>query len=287
VKKRFSIDEARRVLRRATTQKRLARFALSQRAADADPGDNLHVEGHAAVFNTLSLPLYDWWEGRYVEQVAPGAFTKTLQEADVRMQTNHDSNLLLARTASGTLRLAEDNIGLFVDADMAPTTHGRDMAILLARGDVNQMSFMFSVVRDEWDETAEGTPRRTILECKLYDVAPVAFPAYEEADIGLRGADVIRLCRTLGLGDLPAEQRTAALAAFLGQAPTEDHLPALRAAQGALQRLVDCVEPAAAPLDRSDEPGMPAVVPLAIRRRQLALLAAREAGKPHALVLTV
>lgn len=271
MKRRSTIDQARRLVARSATQRRAARFVVERRDAGDGDGAALHVAGHAAVWNTLSLPLYDWWEGRYVEQIAVGAFTKTLQEADVRMLINHNPDLVCARTASGTLRLAEDNVGLAIDADMADTSYCRDLAALLARGDVDQMSFMFEVVRDEWDETAEGTPRRTLLECKLYDVSPVTFPAYEETEIGLRAGAVGTLCRRLGLLDLPADQRELGLAGLLGQDLTPDHLPALRAAQGALAALVESVEPATAPLDRSDAPAGAPAIPVALLRRRLAL----------------
>jgi len=159
---------------------------------DVKRGD-IGFAGHAAVFDertSIGNPL-SWG---FYEQVAPGSFTKTIQEADVRFLIDHDPSLLLARTRSGTLRLSEDKLGLAADADLAPTTYGRDLAVLLERGDVSQMSFGFQVVKDDWTveqvETNDGNSVdvevRTIREAKLFDVSVVTFPAYEGTDAQLR-----------------------------------------------------------------------------------------------------
>jgi HK97 family phage prohead protease len=158
-----------------------------------DTGATIGFAGHAAVFDertSIGNPL-SWG---FYEQVSPGAFTKTIQEADVRFLIDHDPSLLLARTKSGTLRLSEDKVGLAADADLAPTTYGRDLAVLLERGDVSQMSFGFQVVKDDWTveqvETNDGNSVdvevRTIREAKLFDVSVVTFPAYEGTDAKLR-----------------------------------------------------------------------------------------------------
>jgi uncharacterized protein len=163
-----------------------------------DKGATIGFAGHAAVFDqrtSIGNPL-SWG---FYEQIAPGAFTKTIQEADVRFLIDHDPSLLLARTKSGTLRLSEDKVGLAADADLAPTTYGRDLAVLLERGDVSQMSFGFQVVKDDWTEeqveTNDGNSVdvevRTIREAKLFDVSVVTFPAYEGTDAKLRSMTAV------------------------------------------------------------------------------------------------
>src|SRR5215475_2335681 len=47
-----------------------------------------------------------------VERIAPGAFDRAVREDDVRGLMNHDPNLLLGRTAAGTLKLSADATGL-------------------------------------------------------------------------------------------------------------------------------------------------------------------------------
>jgi HK97 family phage prohead protease len=161
-------------------------------------GDEIRVDGHAAVWNTPA------WIGPpkvgFSERFSPSAFSKTINDgADVRYLFNHDPNKILARTKNGTLRLGTDSTGMTVDASLAPTTVGRDLAILMQRGDVNQMSVGMQVVQDRWEEVrgADGEPYelRTITEAKLFDVSAVTYPAYEETDAGVRSAELARESR--------------------------------------------------------------------------------------------
>lgn len=150
-------------------------------------GDGQHVvDGHGAVFNKLSVNL-----GGFVERIQPGAFRKTINESDVRALFNHDSNLILGRSPSGTttdgsLRIAEDDIGLAYDFDVPDTTVGRDLVVSMRRGDITQSSFSWYDDDDEWGISEEGFPLRTIVEVRrLADVSPVTYPAYPDAESGL------------------------------------------------------------------------------------------------------
>lgn len=161
-------------------------------------GGELLVRGHAAV--TGSPAWIGPPEFGFEEVIASGAFRKTLADgADVRLLFNHNPDLVLARTKSGTLQLSEDKIGLAVKAKLAPTTVGRDLAILLERGDVSQMSFGFRVVKDQWErvERSDKTTfeRRTVLEAQLIDVSGVTYPAYDATDLALREAQLTRELR--------------------------------------------------------------------------------------------
>lgn len=239
------IDKARRAAARSEVQKRVFTVNPEVRAAgEGDAETAGTVTGHAAVFDTPSQPIFDFWEGSFIEEVRRGAFAKTIGEADVRFLINHDPNLVLARNKGGTLRLAEDEIGLAIDADLAATSYGRDLALSMRRGDVTQMSIMFSVVKDDWAGTRDGMPLRVISEVKLYDVSAVTFPAFEETDIGMRSRDVGALLHSLGLADVPPEQRNSLIAALTRGVPIPTDLaPVLRAAQRALGDLATNVEP--------------------------------------------
>lgn len=160
---------------------------------------SVRVAGHAAVFDS---PTQIGPPGvGFEEVIARGAFKKTLADgADVRFLFNHNPDLVLARTKSGTLNLREDEVGLAVDAQLAPTSVGRDLAILLKRGDVDKMSFGFRVVKDQWETVRRdgdgGTfERRTVLEAQLMDVSGVTWPAYDETDLALREATLTRELR--------------------------------------------------------------------------------------------
>jgi hypothetical protein len=137
--------------------------------------------GHAALFDTRAEIVPGFFE-----VISRGAFTAAIGRDDVRMLINHDPNLVLARTASGTLRLSEDEQGLACDADMASTSYGKDLAVSMGRGDISQMSFAFSAEAEDWAEMPNGDWLRTIRQAKLYDVSPVTYPAYDSTDASLR-----------------------------------------------------------------------------------------------------
>jgi len=142
-----------------------------------------HIRGHAAVFNKLSLPL-----GGFRERIRPGAFTKTIKEADVRALWNHDRNFVLGRTKSKTLELREDAKGLFFEAQPPDTSWARDVMVTMERGDVDQASFAFRVIREEWSNEGDETKEtiRELIEVELRDVSPVTFPAYTQTDAKTR-----------------------------------------------------------------------------------------------------
>ena len=145
------------------------------------------ISGHAAVFNKDSAPMYG-----FVERVAEGAFTQTIKEDDVRALFNHDPNIILGRNVAGTLRLAEDKTGLAVEIDPPDTQAARDLIVSLERGDITQMSFGFTTRKDEWvyDKVNDLTTR-TLLDCQLFDVSPVTFPAYPDTDVSVRSLQEI------------------------------------------------------------------------------------------------
>lgn len=147
-------------------------------------GDGMSFSGYAAVFNSDSEPL------PFTERILPGAFKKTLNSRNnVRMYLNHDSSMLLATTRAKTLRLAEDERGLKVEADLPDTTVGRDLSTLIKRGDVDSMSFGFSVPArgDQWSD--DGMVRE-LKEVRLYEVSVVTgFPAYQATSASVRSLD--------------------------------------------------------------------------------------------------
>ncbi len=148
-------------------------------------GDGVfHVQGYAATWDTF----YDVAGGApygWSEVVARGAVSKSLAERDdVRFLLNHDG-MPLARTKSGTMTLASDDIGLLVDVPNLDLTNPRaqELRSALERGDVDEMSWAFMVTRQEWNE--DYTERR-ILEARMFDVSAVSFPANPATIIGLR-----------------------------------------------------------------------------------------------------
>lgn len=142
------------------------------------------IVGHAAVFDQPSVELWGFYE-----EVAPGAFADSIADGDdVRALFNHDPNVVLGRTKSGTLRLTEDEIGLAVEGDPPDTQQARDVITLIERGDVTQMSFAFRVLDEKWRIDEQERYVRRILRAKLYDVSVVTYPAYPSTDVGVRAA---------------------------------------------------------------------------------------------------
>ena len=111
---------------------------------------------------------------------------------DVTCLWNHNSDDLLGRTSSGTLRLWTEDDGLHYEVDPPNTTLGNDMRELLARGDANGSSFAFTVDDDgqEWQERDDGTTLRTIKKVSgLHDVSLVTVGAYQDASVAIRSLD--------------------------------------------------------------------------------------------------
>lgn len=163
-------------------ERRYARTDALEFRAATTPGSAGTMVGYALKYDRLSQNL-----GGFVERVAPGAVDKSLADGlDVLARYNHDDAYLLGRTASGTLRLTSDETGLRYEIDLPDTTVGRDVAALAARGDIYQSSFAFYTVSDEWGETEQGYPLRSLTNVRLVDVAPVNTPAYLDTEAGLR-----------------------------------------------------------------------------------------------------
>lgn len=155
------------------------------RDASADGGGAIPVRGQPILYDSWT-EIYDPWFGPYQERIAPGAATRAIGEDDIRLLINHDVNLVLARSTNGSLRSSEAIEGVGMEAEMAPTTYARDLSISLARGDVSQMSFSFSVDDESWEMRPDGTWMRSIEALHLYDYSIVTYPAYDATEAALR-----------------------------------------------------------------------------------------------------
>jgi HK97 family phage prohead protease len=155
-------------------------------------GDKPVLEGYAAKFNIRSHDFGGW-----AETIRPGAFTRTIADDDVVMHYDHGIGggmAVFGRTGSKTLRLSQDAIGLRFEADLPNTTAGKDLLELVDRGDIAEMSFAFRARQpggDEWHQ--EGVMSiRTLIDVKLFDIAPVVHGQYPQTEIALRSLDAWR-----------------------------------------------------------------------------------------------
>ena len=156
---------------------RIAQGALIQPAEGAI-GPNFR--GYAAVFNSVTNVA-----GYFEEVIAPGAFAESLAAGDdVVALFNHEDDYVLGRRSADTLRLTEDDKGLYVEIDGPDTQLARDLSVSVGRGDIKQMSFGFRCLSEKWDEpaTPAGIARRTLLKVQLIDVSIVTFPQYEDTE---------------------------------------------------------------------------------------------------------
>jgi uncharacterized protein len=188
-----------------------------ERRATASPvvaRDGDKVGGYALKWERYSRNFGGW-----VEQISRPAFRKSAGDGwpGVMARYNHSDAALLGTTAGATLRLAEDAEGLDYEVDLPDTTAGRDLRVLVARGDVTKSSFAFYTAEDDWSLTEQGFALRTIVAAQLVDVAPVNDPQYLDTSTGLRSlaqhrgmdvAEVTEVAEAGRLADLIARAAT-------------------------------------------------------------------------------
>lgn len=161
------------------------------RAESDDKGGLPVIEGYAALFDTDSSEMWQGWSDAFIERIAPSAF----HWDDVRALVNHDPNLMLARTAAGTLSLEQDKKGLRYSFRTPDTSVGRDLATNVGLGNISQSSFAFRVEEEEWEWNDDGPDLRTIKKAEVFDVSPVTYPAYPDTTVGQRAHKVWQACR--------------------------------------------------------------------------------------------
>lgn len=166
--------------------KEIRMFNFEVRAEDTDRGHT--ITGRPIVFGQMTdLGWYD-------EVIERGALDET-DLKDVRLLVNHNVDMIpLARsrnnTENSTMRLMPDENGLGIRADL-DTENNADAKSLfsaVSRGDIDGMSFMFTVEKDSWDDPDSKHPTRHILSIRrVFEVSAVNFPAYSRTSIQARG----------------------------------------------------------------------------------------------------
>lgn len=195
------------------------------RSDDGD-SDGLTFEGYGAVFN--SPTRINSWGGTFDEQIAPGAFRKSIRERTPKFQFDHGRSNFGSLPPGVIEEIAEDDRGLYVRARMSASPYWEPLRDAIASGAVDGMSFRFSVIRDEWRDAegkvvkpedvedalwsnSRGILLRTLKEVKVDEVGPVVWPAYADTTASLR-SKVIDLGRLFD-GD-PEQRRLFAEAAL-------------------------------------------------------------------------
>lgn len=141
-----------------------------------EPNDQMIIEGKAITFDEETV-LFEHDGIQYKEIIARGA----MDAADLSyayLKYNHSSNIMaMARTKNNTLQIEVRDDGVWIRALLANTTAGRDLYELVKSGIIDRMSFAFTIKDETYDKQAHTWTVRKI--DKLYDVAAVEVPAYE------------------------------------------------------------------------------------------------------------
>lgn len=168
------------------TTEHQTRTAQARFETREDDGGAPRIEGYFAVFGQV----YDICPGGS-ESVDPHAFDGAIDGQDIRCLVDHETRLVLGRTAAGTLTLKADEHGLW--GSVAINTDDSDAMNLLARvrrGDVSQCSFGFDILDEETEYREDGSIHWTIKAVRLYEVSVVTFPAYTDTQVQARSEDI-------------------------------------------------------------------------------------------------
>lgn len=150
--------------------------------------------GHFTRFNEWTT-IDSFWEGRFLERIAPGAFKKTFKEQkdSLRVLFQHGRDPQVGDKPLGPIKtLREEPVGPYYEVPMLDTEYNRELIPGLEAG-LYGASFRMAVVREDIvkepersDHNPDGIPERTIKEIRLFEFGPVTFPAYPNATAGVR-----------------------------------------------------------------------------------------------------
>jgi len=161
-------------------------YNFEMRATTDDEAKGV-IEGRPIVYDSLT-------DLGYFEEIITAGALKDTDLKDVRFLVNHDTSMIpLARSRNNnensTMQLIVDDKGLKirVQLDIENNTDARNLWSAIKRGDITGMSFMFTIRKEEWDDSNKEHPKRTITDIeKVFEVSAVTFPAYEETEIDAR-----------------------------------------------------------------------------------------------------
>jgi HK97 family phage prohead protease len=169
--------------------------AIEVRASESASGTTLF--GHFAVFDQWTQ-IDSMYEGRFMERVGDGAFTRTFGERrdKIRVLYDHGKDPFIGNKPLGApdvLRV-DRGVGAYYESELFDASYVRDLLPALRAGQLGA-SFRFRVLDEEWVDPKRSTewnpdrlPERTLLDVELYELGPTTFGAYEGATAGLRSA---------------------------------------------------------------------------------------------------
>ena len=150
----------------------------------------MELEGYALKFNNQTLIGSE--EYGFREVIDP----KALDETDMKkvpFKYNHEgSYLLLASTKNGSLTLEVDEIGLKFKSTLINTSSNRDVYLSVKEGLLSECSFAFTLAPGgyEWDWEPDIPLRKITKISRLYDIAIVDIPAYNDTSVSARSLEL-------------------------------------------------------------------------------------------------
>ena len=166
----------------------IRRYTFDMRADNNEKyGD--FVTGKPILYNSLTNI------GAFDEIIEAGALDGA-DLKDVRFLVNHNTDMIpLARSRNNnensTMQMIVDDGGMNirVNLDTANNSDAKNLYSAIQRGDIDGMSFMFTVDADDWENLETDHPTRHIKKIgKVFEVSAVTFPAYPETTISARNA---------------------------------------------------------------------------------------------------
>lgn len=151
-----------------------------------------YITGRPIVYN--SKTDMGWFD----EIIDRGALDET-DLRDVRFLVNHNTDMVpLARSrnnnANSTMQMSVDANGMSirVNLDTENNSDAKNLYSAVSRGDIDGMSFMFSIDEETWDNLESEHPTRHIVRIgQVLEVSAVTFPAYEETEISARDKEAL------------------------------------------------------------------------------------------------
>ncbi len=147
------------------------------------------MHGEAAVTGKWSTGC-GWFE----ERMNGGCFDEVTKRSGLECYSlfNHERSKVLGVTTNGELRLGVNSKGnLEQDTDLkGDTNDSRDMIAHLEAKRITRMSFAFMVTKrdhEKWTDEGGILRREVLVVDELFDVSPVTYAAYNEANVTIRG----------------------------------------------------------------------------------------------------
>lgn len=134
----------------------------------------------------------------FCDEVIDARALQNTDLSDVRLCLNHDTSYVYARSrnnnGNSTMRINTDAMGLTFEAalDVENSPKAQDYYAAIKRGDMDKMSFMFTIDGYEWENLESDHPTRRITSIgRIFEISAVTFPAYNSTSIEARSDEML------------------------------------------------------------------------------------------------